>query len=135
MAQARCFLIAALSAVPLAASPASAQGNPRAGVIEVYGNDPCPTDADGNEIVVCRRLDESERFRLPKSLREFEVTPENESWAIQQDAGVNATRSGIDSCSTVGVGGQTGCYGRQADQWRARRRAKERAEAGLPVED
>ena len=47
-----------------------------------------------------------------KELRELEITPENAAWAtkagstLEAGAGVNT----IGSCSTVGPGGQTGCF-------------------------
>jgi hypothetical protein len=53
------------------------------GVLVLYGNERCPTDADGNEVIVCQRRSASEQFRVPKELREFEVTPENAAWAAK----------------------------------------------------
>jgi hypothetical protein len=82
------------------------------GVLTLYGNERCPTDTDGNEVVVCVRRSAAEQFRVPKELREFEVTPENASWAAKAQGtlasgeGVN----GIGSCSVVGPGGQSGCF-------------------------
>ena len=82
------------------------------GVLTLFGNERCPTDNSGNEIVVCVRRGAEEQFRVPKELREFKVTPENASWAAKAqatlDAGVGV--NGTGSCSAVGPGGQTGCF-------------------------
>lgn len=81
------------------------------GVLVLYGNERCPTNTSGDEIVICERRSAREQFRVPKELREFQVTPQNESWAARAqgtlDTGVGT--STIGSCSVVGAGGQTGC--------------------------
>ena len=98
------------------------------GVLVLYGNERCPTDNNGNEIVVCEQRSAEEQFRVPKELREFQVTPQNEAWAARAqgtlDAGVGT--NSIGSCSTVGAGGQTGCFAQQA---RAARKANTAATA------
>ena len=65
----------------LVSSPAAAQdtGEERVNTLIVYGEDECPPST-GDEITVCARLDESERYRIPESLRQSE-DPANESWA------------------------------------------------------
>ena len=75
----------------------------------IYGKQKCPTDGDGNEIVVCVRRAPGEQFRIPKELRELKVTPENESWAAKAASNDKVGATGIGSCSTVGPGGSTGC--------------------------
>ena len=75
----------------------------------IYGKQKCPTDADGNEIVVCVRRPPGEQFRIPKELRDVKVTPENESWAARSAVNDQPGVNGIGSCSTVGPGGSTGC--------------------------
>ncbi|WP_010185757.1 hypothetical protein [Sphingomonas sp. PAMC 26605] len=89
-------------------APAAAQGvsNPP---LVIYGKQKCPTDADGNEIVVCVRRAPGEQFRIPKELRDLKVTPENESWAAKGAANDRVGATGIGSCSTVGPGGASGC--------------------------
>ncbi|MEZ0243541.1 MAG: hypothetical protein ACAH11_09220, partial [Sphingomonas sp.] len=102
---------AALAAAPLLwAAPAFAQ-TAQPGVVLIYGKDKCPTNENGDEIVVCRRLDEAERFRIPQDLREADVKPQNESWAVRSQDALTAGQTGIGSCSAVGVGGATGCFG------------------------
>ena len=104
------------------------------GVLTLYGNERCPTDNDGNEIVVCVRRSAAERFRVPKELREFQVTPENESWAVKAQAGLDAGVgvNGTGSCSAVGAGGATGCFLQQARAARRENGLKKEAEARVP---
>jgi len=91
----------------------TAKGSPVNGVLVIYGNERCPTDKNGNEIVVCERRSTQEQFRVPKELREFKVTPENQSWAKQAEGTLDAGASGIGSCSAIGPGGSIGCSQRQ----------------------
>ena len=124
---------AALAAAPLLwAAPALAQSS-QPGVLLIYGKDKCPTNNDGEEIVVCRRLEESERFRIPRDLREAEVKPQNESWAVRQKDALNTGGTGIGSCSTVGAGGGTGCFGQAAAQSRAENRKRKEDQENLPL--
>ena len=122
---------AAIAAFALPAAPAAAQV--RNGTLVIYGNDKCPTNADGEEIVVCVRRGEQERFRIPKELRDVEPTRDGESWATRVQDNLNAGSSGIGSCSTAGVGGQTGCFIQRANAARAERRARREAEAAIPL--
>ncbi|MEA3034856.1 MAG: hypothetical protein QOH04_615, partial [Sphingomonadales bacterium] len=71
---------AAGAAALFAAAPAAAQSDRIARVI-VYGNDPCPTSASGDEVVICARRSERERYRIPKELRDRRNGNENPSWA------------------------------------------------------
>jgi hypothetical protein len=89
----------------------------------VYGEDPCPK-ADGDEIVVCARRPDSERYRIPKELRK---RAENErqtatSWTSRVAELEDAQRpSRPDSCSPMGSWGQTGCFAQMINQWYAAR--------------
>ncbi len=102
----------ALFAIPLLAllpAPALAQDAPgdKVKLVTVFGEDPCePSSAD--EIVICRRLDEGERFRIPEQLRES-TSPQNEAWNNRVLAYEMVGRSGIMSCSPSGAGGVLGC--------------------------
>jgi len=104
-------------AVPAPAKPTTigpvSRNAPINGVLVLYGNEQCPTDRDGNEIVVCTRRDASEQFRVPKELREFKVTPENQSWALRAQGTLDTGASGIGSCSAIGPGGSLGCSQQQ----------------------
>jgi len=74
----------------------------------VYGDDPCP-QSTSNEIVVCARRPEDDRFRIPAPLR-GSGGPRERSWAANARSLETVGRTGIQSCSTVGPGGFTGCW-------------------------
>ena len=126
-------------AAPRPEGPAEVSRNaPVNGVLVLFGNERCPTDQNGNEIVVCTHRSAAEQFRIPKEMREFKVTPENEAWAVRAQGLVNdgTAAGGIGSCSTVGPGGSTGCFLQQAQAARAankERKAEEKhVEESLP---
>ncbi|MBR0552930.1 hypothetical protein [Stakelama marina] len=117
--------LAAIGAVlPLTPAPALAQSAVQNGVLIIYGNDKCPTDSNGNEIVVCARRPETERYRIPKELRDLKIAPENRSWAVKQEQVLDTGKTGIGSCSAVGPGGGIGCS--QQTIARGSQEAKER---------
>ena len=130
------FGLAIAAAIPmiLPATPAAAQAVQNGRLI-LYGDDKCPTNADGEEIVVCVRRPEEERFRIPQELREPELSAENESWSERFRANQNAADTGIGSCSTVGIGGASGCFLESARRARAAREAEEDARRGVPLPD
>ena len=81
----RLLLAAALAGRFLAPPPpgrAAAQhgGRSRVNELIVYGNDPCPR-GKGNDIVVCARRPESDRYRIPSNLRDDPNDPANQAWA------------------------------------------------------
>lgn len=94
------------------------------GVLTLYGNERCPTNKEGAEVVVCVRRSAEEQFRIPKELRNFEVTPENASWAVREKGNADVGAAGIGSCSAVGVGGATGCFVKSARQAKAESKAR-----------
>lgn len=105
-------------AIGAAAIPAFAQqaSEPKVNMVIVYGNDRCPESTD-DTIVVCPRLDEGERYRIPPELRATE-SPANESWTQRVRSMEYVGQTGTASCSPVGVGGWTGCTGRLIKQAR-----------------
>ena len=118
-------------AAPKPETPAEVSRNaPINGVLTLFGNERCPTDSNGNEVVVCVRRSAAEQFRIPKEMREFKVTPANESWAARAQGLVNdpTASGGIGSCSTVGPGGSTGCFLQQAQAARAENKDKKAEE-------
>lgn len=122
---------AAAVAGGLAVLPAPALAQQNSAEIIVYGNDPCPRAAD-DQIVVCSRRPETERYRLPKSQQLQGTRQQRQSWANKSQEVMNLGSSGINSCSAVGPGGQTGCMMQQIQQ--AKREARERAEQGTAPE-
>jgi hypothetical protein len=130
----RIAILAALAAAPVLIPSAQAQTAAQNSVLVIYGDDKCPTNTNGEEIVVCRRLDESERFRIPPTLREPAGRPQaNESWAVRSEGALQVGRSGTGSCSATGAGGGTGCFVKQATAAKAETKARKKAEENLPL--
>jgi hypothetical protein len=100
------MLTAAIGLVP---APAAAQdeAGDKVNVLDVFGDDPCPPSSD-DEIVVCRRLNEGDRYRIPVALR-GSSSPENESWGSRVRSYEAVGDFGPLSCSPVGAGGELGC--------------------------
>lgn len=124
----------AAKAKPIEAPGEVSRNAPINGVLTLFGNERCPTDANGNEIVVCVRRGAEEQFRVPKELRELQVTPENESWAVRAQGTVNegVGVNSIGSCSAVGAGGATGCFAQRARENRAVNAERRRQENNNP---
>lgn len=93
---------------------ASAQSTSRGEVI-VYGTDPCPRSTDDN-VVVCVRRGEEERYRIPQAFRETGTRQQSQSWSAQSQAMRTIGATGPQSCSAVGPGGHTGCLAQAIDQ-------------------
>lgn len=121
---------AAIFVVP--ALPATAQNAPQNGVLVIYEGDKCPTNSDGEEIVVCVKRPASERFRIPQELRDQEVAPSRESWAVRQRSALTAGDTGIGSCTAVGPGGGVGCSTRDIQAGKAEADRRKKAEQVLP---
>ncbi len=105
-------LIAALTlAIPAIlgfSAPAAAQDvDYRVNQLIVYGDDECPAST-GDEITVCARKDESERYRIPEDLRTSQ-DPANTAWTEKVLAYETVGDAGIMSCSPTGAGGSFGC--------------------------
>jgi hypothetical protein len=118
------FLLPALLLLP-ASGVADAAGPPqRTATVTVYGDDPCPKPKD-DEIVVCARKPERERYRIPKELRHEGEDLSEQSWGARTEALEEANRATMPGgCSTVGTYGQTGCTQQMLRQWYAERRAR-----------
>jgi hypothetical protein len=116
---------ASAAAVALVPAPASAQARQeRIRRIIVYGRDPCPRATSADEVVICGRRAETERYRIPEELRDNSARddPESTSWAARAEALEYVGRTGIQSCSTVGPGGVSGCWNELVRAWRQDRR-------------
>ena len=97
-----------LGAVPAAAQDDNASaGGDRVNQLIVYGDDPCP-QSTADEITVCARKDESERYRIPEPLRGSD-SPANTAWTNKVEAYETVGSFGTLSCSPAGAGGWLGC--------------------------
>lgn len=96
-----------LGVLVLPSAPALAQDT-RVNEIIVYGTDPCPRSTD-DEIVVCARKPEGERYRIPERLRQGGSLQSRQAWAARAKQFEIVGRTGINSCSPVGPSGFTGC--------------------------
>jgi hypothetical protein len=115
--------LAALSAPALAqedTAAADAVASAKVNQLIVYGNDPCP-ESTNEQINVCARLDDKERFRIPSNLRDTRNDPVNQAWGARAVELQYVGRSGIGSCSPTGPGGMIGCYNQLVNQARAER--------------
>ena len=122
-------LFAAAAALAVLSAPALAQeetaaadavASAKVNQLIVYGNDPCPESTD-EQINVCARLDDKERFRIPSNLRDNRNDPVNQAWGARAVELQYVGRSGIGSCSPTGPGGMIGCYNQLVNQARAER--------------
>jgi hypothetical protein len=118
-------LAAGFAALP---GPALAQ-EARVNEIIVYGTDPCPRSTD-DEVVVCARKPESERYRIPERYRSGGSRQSRESWARNAKSFETVGATGINSCSAVGPAGQSGCLQQMIN--RAREESRELREEGSP---
>ncbi len=129
------FTLASITALAggFAALPAPAAAQQRNSVAEiiVFGNDPCPRSTD-DQIVICRRVPETYRYRLPESYRPSSPQ-ESDSWANRAKVLETVGDTGTFSCSPVGPGGYTGCLTQVIKQARSQRR--QQAEDSTPPED
>lgn len=96
-------------AVPAAAQDADTKTTgQKIAEIVVFGNDPCPRSTD-DEVVVCTRIPESYRYRMPEAYRPSGTYQQRQAWANKARAIERVGRTGIQSCSPVGPAGYTGC--------------------------
>ena len=127
------FMLALACAAP--AMPATARtdapSQEKLRQVIVYGTEPCPRNPDG-DIVICARRPETERYRVPEVLRDGDTGSEGESWASRAESLEYVGEGGIQSCSTVGPGGHTGCLEQLMRQAREERRAEAAAASDVP---
>ena len=129
-------MIAALllmgSAMPALAQPSSAPTavaaptTEKVNLVIVYGDDACP-QSQGDDIVVCARKGEAERYRIPEPLRGDPNEPSKQAWGERVRSMEYVGRSGTESCSPVGGGGATGCFAQLARLAKAERQALDNA--------
>jgi hypothetical protein len=98
---------AAVAGFAVVPAPAVAQQGSVAEII-VYGSDPCPRSTD-DQVVVCARRPEAERYRIPPKMRPSGTPQQMQSWAVRSKNLETVGATGINSCSPVGPAGYTGC--------------------------
>jgi hypothetical protein len=115
------------------AGPGFAETTERESTLIIYGDDPCPRSANSDEIVVCARRPEEERYRIPARLRERPDRRMESSWGARVADLEEAQRfTRPNGCSVVGSNGQTGCTQAMIRQWFAERRAAAAADSLVP---
>jgi hypothetical protein len=97
--------------------------------VVVYGNDPCPRSTE-SQIVVCRHLPESQRYRLPSSQNPQGTRQQRQSWAKKSQQLMSVGNTGTMQCSPVGPGGYTGCLTQEINQ--AKQDAREQQQQNTP---
>lgn len=108
------WTLLAATAMIAAASPVAAQtgdarpGDEKINQLIIYGDDPCP-QSNGDEITVCARLKEKERYRIPTALRDDPNAINKQAWTRKVEAYEYVGAAGTLSCSPTGAGGFTGC--------------------------
>lgn len=120
------LLLAAIAALAPLGPPQAQQAGPedvRINQLIIYGNDSCPKSTE-EEITVCAKRPEEDRFRIPENLR-GEGQRQSESWTNRAIELSYVGRSGIGSCSPTGPGGMIGCYNQLVDQARAERAGRD----------
>lgn len=121
-------IIAGGAALP---GPALAQQSELSEII-VYGTDPCPRSTD-DQVVICARKPESDRYRIPEKLRSGGPLQSREAWANRAEQLETVGATGINSCSPVGPGGFTGCLTQVIKQAR-REQTQDRQDSTAPEE-
>lgn len=109
--------------------PAAAQAIER--YVEVYGTDACPPSSD-DEIVICARKPEGDRYRIPERLRGTTQTPNSATWGQRAKSIEYVGASGAQSCSAAGTESWTGCWSKLMRQAREERAAQATEQRDLP---
>lgn len=116
----------ALAQQASAPTAATSNGSEKVNIVIVYGEDACPA-GQGDDIVVCARKGEEERYRIPEPLRGDPNKPSNQAWGERVRSMEYVGRQGTESCSPVGGGGATGCFAQLARLAKAERQALDNA--------
>lgn len=127
----RLILIAALAvAAPALAQsslkpPASSDGTqPRQKFVTIFGNDACPKSTDPDEIIICTKRPDEERYRIPPGVRAEGVKPGSaRNSELVRGSAAGGAGGSIGSCTPVGPGGGTGCNQQMQDAYRAEKKA------------
>ncbi|SNS33097.1 hypothetical protein [Sphingopyxis indica] len=111
----------------------SADGAERISILITYGDEECP-ETTSDEIVVCAQEPESERYRVPKPLREAaedQKANRGSAWgaAVEEYDQTVASVGRPGGCSPVGSYGYTGCMAKAMREWFEERRLIEQESA------
>lgn len=120
------FAMPALAQPSSAPTAATAPTTEKVNLVIVYGEDACP-QSQGDDIVVCARKGEEERYRIPEPLRGNPNEPSKQAWGERVRSMEYIGRSGTESCSPVGSGGATGCFAQLSRLAKAERQALDNA--------
>ena len=101
-------ILALAASAPSVAQDVASAPDEKINQLIVYGDDACP-ESKGDEIVVCARLKEADRYRIPSNLRDDSNDLRNQAWSGRVMAYEYVGASGTMSCSPSGAGGFTGC--------------------------
>ena len=115
--------LAAFAAPAPASAQTQADSSDKVDLVIVYGKDACPPSRD-DEIIVCARKPESERYRIPEGLREH-PSPDNQAWTNRVTSYERVGAAGTQSCSATGAGGWTGCFHNFISQAYAEKKAEQ----------
>ncbi len=101
-------------------APPADTSQPRQRMVTVFGTDACPKPSSPDEIVVCTRLTDADRYRIPAQVRAGQPAPRsatetNRKLVLGDTAG--GAGGSIGSCSTVGPGGASGCQFKANEAW------------------
>ena len=115
-------LTATVAPLSFAQAPQQGPDDTRVKQVIVYGDDPCPV-SEADEILVCARQDEKERYRIPEGLRREEIgSTKSEAWTSRVRSIEYVGVGGTQTCSPVGgANGFTGCFSKLARQAKAER--------------
>ncbi len=93
---------------PAQGAPVAKPGDEKINQLIIYGDDKCP-ESVGDEIVVCARMGEADRYRIPTNLRGDPNDSRNQAMSERIKSYEYVAASGTMSCSPSGAGGFTGC--------------------------
>lgn len=129
------LLAGAAIAQPAAAQEASTVNADKINQVIVYGEDKCEQSSP-DEIVVCNRMPEQDRYRVPQIFRGGDpLDPRNQAWLNRVTAMERVGRFGTDSCSPVGLGGFTGCTQQLVAGAKAERQAADKTDWQAMIAD
>lgn len=129
------LLAGAAIAQPAAAQDANTANADKINQVIVYGEDKCEQSSP-DEIVVCNRMPEQDRYRVPQIFRGGDpLDPRNQAWLNRVTAMERVGRFGTDSCSPVGLGGFTGCTQQLVAGAKAERQAADKTDWQAMIAD